>query len=83
METGFALTAFLSVILNLFIPEEIEDEETPEITANDIDEEKDQAEWNHIRRKSTMRPSSEVTPAIAAKADTEREKEDKAAEAAV
>lgn len=52
LETGFALTAFLAVILNLIIPEEIEDEETPEITANTIDEGNDQAEWNYIRRKS-------------------------------
>jgi xanthine/uracil permease len=52
METGFAITAFLALLLNLILPEEIEDEETPEITANDIDVEADQAEWNRIRRKS-------------------------------
>jgi xanthine/uracil permease len=52
METGFAITAFLALLLNLILPEEIEDEETPELTANDIDAEADQAEWNRIRRKS-------------------------------
>ena len=52
METGFAITAFLALILNLILPEEIEDEETPELTANNIDTPADQAEWNRIRRKS-------------------------------
>lgn len=52
METGFALTAFLSLILNLILPEEIEDEETPELTADKADEAADQAEWDRVRRKS-------------------------------
>ncbi|KAF2098784.1 Xanthine/uracil permease [Rhizodiscina lignyota] len=52
METGFAITAFLALILNLILPEEIEDEETPELTANDVDAEKDQEEWNRIGGKS-------------------------------
>jgi NCS2 family nucleobase:cation symporter-2 len=52
METGFAVTAFLSVILNLIIPEEIEDAEVPELTAATVDDEADKAEWDHIRRKS-------------------------------
>jgi hypothetical protein len=54
METGFALTAFLAVILNLIIAEEIEDEEVPELTANLAEEEKDQAEWDRIRRPSRI-----------------------------
>jgi hypothetical protein len=63
METGFAVTAFLSVILNLMLPEEIEDEETPELTAATIDNEADQAEWAHIRRKSqAVRQGSDITP---------------------
>ena len=37
METGFAVTAFLALILNWALPEEIEDEETPELTANAAD----------------------------------------------
>jgi NCS2 family nucleobase:cation symporter-2 len=48
-ETGFALVALVTVILNLVLPEEIEDEETPELTANDVDEAKDEEEWNRIR----------------------------------
>ncbi|KAK5138227.1 hypothetical protein LTR08_004923 [Meristemomyces frigidus] len=50
LETGFAVTAFLSVILNLILPEEIEDEETPELTANEADEQDDKEEWDRINR---------------------------------
>jgi NCS2 family nucleobase:cation symporter-2 len=64
METGFAVTAFLSVILNLFIPEEPEDEETPELTAATVDDEADKAEWAHIRRKSAAAQSSEGSHGI-------------------
>lgn len=35
METGFAVTAFLTLFLNLILPEEIEDETMPELTARD------------------------------------------------
>ena len=58
METGFAITAFLALILNLILPEEIEDEETPELTADTVEEEKDEAEWNRIRRSSEIRAMS-------------------------
>ena len=51
METGFAITAFLAVILNLVLPEEIEDEETPELTANEVDVEGDKEEWDQIKGK--------------------------------
>jgi hypothetical protein len=66
METGFALTAFLAVILNLIIPEEIEDEEVPELTANTIDEKEDQEEWERIRRPSrvSQRNSSVVSSSV-------------------
>lgn len=50
METGFAVTAFLALILNLVLPEEMEDEETPEYTANAIDEERDAEEWARIKK---------------------------------
>jgi len=49
METGFALAAFLAVLLNLILPEEIEDEEIPELTANEADDADDTEEWNRIR----------------------------------
>ncbi|KAB8616632.1 hypothetical protein FH972_025967 [Carpinus fangiana] len=49
METGFAVSAFLALILNLVLPEEIEDEETPEYTANAVEEEQDAEEWARIK----------------------------------
>lgn len=58
METGFAVTAFLALLLNLILPEEIEDEETPELTADAIDEEKDREEWNKIRKSDDNRAMS-------------------------
>ncbi|PVI04487.1 Xanthine/uracil permease [Periconia macrospinosa] len=56
METGFALVALVTVILNLVLPEEIEDEETPEITADDNDVNgvknvDDDEEWNRVQGK--------------------------------
>ena len=54
METGFAVTAFLALILNLLLSEDIEDEAV-ETTANTVDEAHDQKEWERIRRPSTIR----------------------------
>ena len=51
METGFAVVAFLSLILNLVLPEEDEDEDLPELTANEADDAADAAEWNRIHGK--------------------------------
>jgi hypothetical protein len=48
METGFAVVAFLSLILNLVLPEEEADEEIPELTADDADDAADAAEWNRL-----------------------------------
>ena len=48
METGFAVTAFLALILNLILPEEVEDEAI-DITANNADVPDDQEEWRQIR----------------------------------
>lgn len=60
METGFAVAAFLSLFLNLILPEEIEDEETPELTANNADEAEDRDEWKHIEKgKETESPSED------------------------
>lgn len=50
METGFALVAFVNLVLNLILPEEIEDEETPELTANEVDEPADREEWARINK---------------------------------
>ena len=59
METGFAVTAFLSLILNLVIPEE-NDDEAIDITANNVDASDDEKEWERIRRPSQMRKSQEI-----------------------
>ncbi len=60
-ETGFALAAFLSLFLNLILPEEIEDEELPELTANTIDEQDDKEEWARIKHtKADGEPSKEA-----------------------
>ena len=53
LETGFAVTAFLAIILNLMLQEEVDDEIVGK-TANDADAEDDKLEWDRIRRKSTM-----------------------------
>jgi len=53
METGFAVTAFLSLILNLAIPEEADDEAV-ETTANSVDADDDK-EWERIRRPSQLK----------------------------
>ena len=62
METGFAVTAFLSLFLNLVLPEEIEDE-VVEITADKADDEADRLEWERIRRPSQQRRSAELNGA--------------------
>jgi len=54
METGFAIVAFLTLFLNLALPEEIEDEETPEITANHADDTADEEEWSRIQKNKEM-----------------------------
>lgn len=59
METGFAVTAFLSLILNLILPEEEEDEETPELTANEYDDAADAAEWERIHGKANVAGGAE------------------------
>jgi xanthine/uracil permease len=51
LETGFAVTAFLAIILNLFLREEIDDEIIG-TTADAADAEEDKEEWAAIRRKS-------------------------------
>ena len=50
-ETGFVLAGFTALFLNLILPEEIEDEETPELTADNTDTRADEDEWNRIEGK--------------------------------
>jgi xanthine/uracil permease len=61
METGFAVVAFLSLILNLVLPEEEADEELPELTADDADDAADAAEWNRLHGRP--QPTDGVPPA--------------------
>jgi len=52
METSFAVTALLAVVLNLLLKEEVVDEETQELTANIVQLELDNAEWDRVTHKS-------------------------------
>jgi xanthine/uracil permease len=67
LETGFAVVAFVNLALNLLLPEEIEDEETPELLANEVDEGADREEWARIRKGAGKseegRESDDVVPA--------------------
>ena len=58
METGFAVTGFLAMFLNLVLTEEIEDE-AQSITANEVDAADDRAEWDRIRRNKAAGSDSE------------------------
>lgn len=49
LETGFAVTAFLAVFLNLVLQEEVEDEAVS-VTADEADGADDREEWGRIRR---------------------------------
>jgi hypothetical protein len=51
METGFAVAAFLSLILNLILPEDEMDEDTQELTADQADDAADAEEWNRLHGK--------------------------------
>ncbi|KAK4499117.1 hypothetical protein PRZ48_009629 [Zasmidium cellare] len=48
LETGFAVTGVSALILNLILPEEDEDEDVPELTANAADDNDDREEWDRI-----------------------------------
>ena len=53
LETGFAVTGFLAILLNLILSEEIEDE-TVSITANDADAADDREEWARIQKHQQL-----------------------------
>ncbi|KAI8931275.1 hypothetical protein NX059_011620 [Plenodomus lindquistii] len=64
LQTGFAIVALVTVILNLWLPEEIEDD-IPELTANEMDESADGEEWNKMKaakESEVGRASSDITP---------------------
>jgi uracil-xanthine permease len=67
LETGFAIVAFVTLALNLLLPEDIEDDEIPELTANEADEPADREEWARIRKgqgkgSEEGRASSDIAP---------------------
>lgn len=68
METGFAVTAFLALILHLLLPEEVDDE-VVDITADDADERNDEQEWERIRRPSGIRRSIQTNSSAMAETD--------------
>ena len=58
METGFAITGFLAIFLNLVLPEEAEDE-TVSITANMVDNADDREEWEKIKKTHSAKGVSD------------------------
>lgn len=44
------MTAFICLILNLVLPEEVEDEETQDFSASELNEVADEQEWRRIQR---------------------------------
>ena len=70
LETGFAVTGFLAMLLNLVLYEEIEDE-AQELTANTADDADDRAEWANIRKGAPDGQDLEDGRAIAEKGNTE------------
>lgn len=59
LETGFAVVAFVTLILNLVLQEEIED--IPELTAEEQEEHADREEWDRVNNKEA-RASSDIAP---------------------
>ena len=48
------MAGFTSLFLNLILPDEIEDEETPEYTADDTDKGADEEEWRRIEQGKSV-----------------------------
>ena len=64
LETGFAVVAFVTLVLNLILPEEIEDE-IPELTAEEREDVVEREEWERgqkMRKEATARASSDIAP---------------------
>jgi NCS2 family nucleobase:cation symporter-2 len=66
LETGFTVTAFVALFLNLILPEEIEDG-APTITADTVDVEADPAEWQQISKKTVAQDASVRDPEMGEK----------------
>jgi hypothetical protein len=64
LETGFAVVAFVTLILNLILPEEIEDE-ISELTAEEREDVVERDEWERgqkMSKEATARASSDIAP---------------------
>ncbi|USP73486.1 hypothetical protein yc1106_00760 [Curvularia clavata] len=70
LETGFAVVALVTVVLNLVLPEEIEDEETPELVADEMDKAQEEEKWDQGRKGAAGdvegRASSDIVASKAA-----------------
>ncbi|KAH9868967.1 hypothetical protein J1614_008044 [Plenodomus biglobosus] len=66
LETGFAVVAVVTLLLNLWLPEEMEDElETPELVADEVDGAAGREEWGGIKGgkgSAEGRASSDIAP---------------------
>jgi xanthine/uracil permease len=49
LETGFAVVAFVTVLLNLLLPEEIEEEDAQEITADADEDASTERDWERVQ----------------------------------
>lgn len=59
LETGFAVVAFTTLILNLLLPEEMDDD-IPEITAEDQEGQAEREEWVPVQAQGkTSKASSD------------------------
>lgn len=71
LETGFAVTGFLAMFLNLVLPEEEEDEPR-ELTANIADDADDREEWERIRKAEGHPRSADRHDLETSEADVEK-----------
>ena len=71
LETGFAVTGFLAIILNLLLEEDPEEDAAVSITADENDDKDDRVEWDAIRKNSvtSMRVDGLAGPSEGSKND--------------
>ena len=72
LESGFAVTGFLAMLLNLILKEEPEDENI-ELTANVVDQVDDQEEWSKIRKEERNSQSPDGMDIEAGRVDGEKD----------
>ncbi|KAF2847027.1 Xanthine/uracil permease [Plenodomus tracheiphilus IPT5] len=65
LETGFVVVAVVTLVLNLWLPEEIEDEEMPEVEAGEVEGVAGSEEWDKVKGAKGSeegRASSDISP---------------------